>query len=472
MCPAVWLGYSRVSRVGGRGERLISPQMQERRIIGFAEGRGLEVEILPPELDVSGATVERPILGDAIARIERGEAEGIIVATLDRLSRMSITDALRTIERIEGAGGQVIAVAENFDPTTPEGRMVRNIHLSIGEAQRERYAEHLSGSKRQAVERGIWPMAVVPRGYAKGNDRRLVPDPRSAAAVRRAFEVRAGGGSWREVAEILGCGHSGAGKTIRNRVYLGEVRLTVGGEELVSVDAHEAIVSRDLWEAAQMAHPRPPRGEGAGALLAGLIRCAGCSRQMTLGDGSYRCFPRKASGTCRAPALISASIVEPFVERPALEVLARMQDAEGRPLSAASVERQALDEAEQELAAWREAVKIADVGPEYVATQLRAHVEAVEAARRALTRALAVSDAVSEDADPVEAYGSLSVAGRRHVLGRAVGVVWVWKGRGLGRVKIVAAGYEPQGLSRPGVASPPVAVEWRDLPGEVRPLEP
>lgn len=467
----MWLGYTRVSRVGGRGERLISPQMQQQRIEGFAKGRGFAVEMLEPELDVSGAKVERPILGAAIARIESGEAEGIIVATLDRLSRMSITDALRTIERIEGAGGEVIAVAENFDPTTPEGRMVRNIHLSIGEAQRERYAEHIRVAKRQAVERGIWPVHVTPRGYAKGRDRRLIPDPREAPKVRRAFELRAGGASWSQVADVLGSGISGAGKTIRNRVYLGEVRLRVDGELIVRTDAHEALVSRDLWEAAQVAHPRPPRGSGEGALLAGLVRCASCSRQMTPGDGGYRCFPRKASGNCPAPALISARMLEPYVERPALEVLAQMQKAQGRSLSTAAAERGALEEAEANLAAWQEAVRIADVGPELVAAQLRDHAEAVTAARRNLTRALAISGEVAEGLDPVEVYESLSVAGKRHVLGRAIGVVWVWKGRGLGRIKIIAAGYEPQGLSRPGRASPPVAVEWGDLPGEVRALK-
>jgi site-specific DNA recombinase len=462
----VWLGYSRVSRVGGRSETLISPDVQRKRIAGFCEMRGFEVEMLPPELDVSGGKVSRPILDQAIARIESGEAEGVIVAQLDRLSRMALTDALETIHRIEGAGGQVIAVAENIDATTPEGRMARNMFLSMAEMQRERYAEHIATSKRQAVERGIWAMSVVPRGYAKGRDRRLVPDSRVAPLVRRAFEKRAGGAPWTEVADVLGCGHSGAGKVIRNRVYLGEIRLTIDGEEVVNPRAHEPLVSRDLWEAAQIAHPAPSRGENEPALLAGLIRCAACYRQMSPGDGVYRCFPRKVAGNCTSPTQITRRIVEEHVEELVLAELRRAEGVRGRSLVSADAEREALEDAERELEAWREVVKIADVGPEFVAAELKRHVEAVEQARRALGRAQAVTGVVAEARSVAEVFESLSVVAKRHVLRRAIGVVWVRKAR-QDRIKVVRTGFEPDNLSGPGRSAPPVRVEWAELPGEV-----
>ncbi|MGH2955650.1 MAG: recombinase family protein, partial [Solirubrobacterales bacterium] len=108
-------GYIRVSRVGDRGERLISPELQAERIRTYAAARGLEVELLEPELDVSGGRLERPILSEILDGVEAGRFEGVIVAQLDRLSRLSLADAHKVIERIESAGGQVIAVAESFD---------------------------------------------------------------------------------------------------------------------------------------------------------------------------------------------------------------------------------------------------------------------------------------------------------------------------------------------------------------------
>jgi site-specific DNA recombinase len=151
------LGYRRVSRVGDRKDTLLSPDLQADVIEAYAAQRGIEVEMLDAELDVSGGRVRRPILEAALERVEAGTASGLIVDTLDRLSRMAIFEALGVIRRVEGAGGQVIAVSENFDAGTPEGRLVRNMFLSIGEMQRERYGGKIAASKRSAVERGIWP---------------------------------------------------------------------------------------------------------------------------------------------------------------------------------------------------------------------------------------------------------------------------------------------------------------------------
>ena len=289
MLPAVeFLGYTRVSRVGDRGEKLISPDTQAEKIRSGAAARGLTVRMLEPELDVSGGKSDRPILTAAIEAIERGEAAGIIVAQLDRLSRMDIVDALKTIERIENAGGQVIAVAENFDAGTPEGEMGRNVFLALGHMQLARYKAQFRNAKEQAVRRGIWPFPKVPPGYDKVTRDPEVPVPHpelrgklvpndDAARVLRAFEMRAGGASWREVSKLLGNAETGAGKIIQNRVYLGELHY----DEWQNLDAHEAIVPRDLWEAAQIYHPPPPRSRRERALLAGIVSCAGFGFRMS-----------------------------------------------------------------------------------------------------------------------------------------------------------------------------------------------
>jgi DNA invertase Pin-like site-specific DNA recombinase len=196
-------GYTRVSRVGDRAERLISPDLQAERILGYAGGRGLEVELLEPELDVSGGRSERPVLGAAIDGIREGRYAGVIVAQLDRLSRMGIEDALKTIRMIEqDAGGQVIAVAENFDVSTPEGAMSREVMLSLANMQLKRYSLAFAAAKARAVAAGIWPAPKAPIGYKvtprkQDGDGRLQRDPRAAPRVVRAFEARAAGRPWR-----------------------------------------------------------------------------------------------------------------------------------------------------------------------------------------------------------------------------------------------------------------------------------
>lgn len=460
-----WLGYRRVSSTVGRDETLISPEQQAARIRGYAELRGYEVEMLATELNVSGARKSRPILDGAIERVARGEAEGIIVAALDRLSRMALSDALETIERIEGAGGQVVSVAENVDPTTPEGRLARNMFLSFAELQREQYRRHITAAKRQAVERGIWPMPVVPRGYERGADRRLRPGP-DAGRVREAIALRARGGSWSGVADLLGSGISGAGKMIRSRVYLGEIRLEVAGVVVVNPDAHEAIVPRDLWEAAQSEMPRPSRGRPEPSLLTGLIRCGHCSRRMSPGDGIYRCLPRNVVGVCPSPPTIKAAMVEDHVEAIVGAHLDRVA-LRATPREVGVQEQAALAAAEAELEAFQSATRAAG-DPALFAAGLRQRAEAVERSAAELGRVRRGVVAGVPFALGREAYESLGVEGRRHVLGGAIGVVWVWKGRGLGRVAVVERGMEPTNLSGPGVSVPLVAVDRDGLPGEVR----
>src|SRR5919199_1150850 len=139
-----WAGYIRVSHVGGReGERFRSPKEQADRIEAWARSRGEEVVLLAPELDESGGRVDRPILTEAVAGIERGRYRGLVVAYLSRASR-SVKHLLDLWERIETAGGEGVAVAESIDTSTPAGRLTRTVLAAIAEHEldlhRERFA--------------------------------------------------------------------------------------------------------------------------------------------------------------------------------------------------------------------------------------------------------------------------------------------------------------------------------------------
>lgn len=441
-------GYMRVSRVAGR-EHLISPELQEKRIRGFVEIRGWSIEVFPPELDVSGGRVRRPILEEIIERIERGEFDGVIVSQMDRLSRMEMTTALTVIERIEEAGGQIVAVAENVDPTTPEGRMARNVFLSLAAMERERHASQLAEAKERAVRLGIWPMPRVPIGYTKGEDRKLTPGP-DAEKVRHAFECRAGGGSWRMVGEILnGVAPSTAQKVLRNRVYLGEI--VVG--DWSNPTAHPAIVDRGLFEAVQGREPAPA-SKGGDWLLKGIIRCGGCQRTMVAGEGAYRCL---GFVSCEVRARIPIEKIDSIAERLVLEIAGKVgqeaREVDEEPLAE-------LEAAEAELRAFQRASKAAG-DEDLFAEGLRERADAVREARTRVS-------SVRVDLPRVvvgEEWPNLTVDEKRHVLRGLFGVVWIWS---RDRFRFVARGFEPHDLSRPGIKGPkPSPLKDSPLPGEV-----
>jgi hypothetical protein len=75
-------GYIRVSRVGDRsGESYISPTTQERGILEWAQRRGVQVEVCPPEENVSGGTFG--LTADALRALPREEKQNVFRAFLD-----------------------------------------------------------------------------------------------------------------------------------------------------------------------------------------------------------------------------------------------------------------------------------------------------------------------------------------------------------------------------------------------------
>ena len=470
-----WAGYTRVSRVGDRKDP-ISHEDQRTRISSYTSARGLTVEFLPEESDVSGSVLERPILEQALTGVESGRYAGIIVADIDRLFRAAIVEALHVVERVEAAGGQVIACAQNFDASTPEGEHVRNMWLSQARLQWRRYADGFARSKAQAVARGIWPCPVVPFGYRKGRDRRLAPKSRQRGRVLRGFEARAAGKSWREVATAMGVGESAAQKIIRNRVYLGEIHYS--GE--VNLHAHEPIVPRDLWEAAQTSKPRPPRRTDLPpAMLAGIVVCANCGGAMTpdvdhKAHGTYRtyrCRADKANGRCTSPAHISQRKLEPYVERLALEQIESLAISAQERTNAIEAAMSELSAAEAELDAYQTVTRVTDVGQEVFGSGMRSRVEAVKEASARVAEARIAAGPIPSPTSLRELWPELSVDERAHVLRGAIGAVWVRSGRGTAaeRARVVAAGFGPERpAGRQRLALNPL--DWpADLPGEIRP---
>jgi hypothetical protein len=174
----LWAGYTRVSRVGDRGDRLISPELQAARIRAFAVIRDLEVKILEPELDVSGGSkaLERPILSQALEGIEEGRYAGIIVAQLDRLSRMDITEALHTIRKIEAA-------RSSFAPTAiPGGRSRTSSAAHLDGGKRSSPTASISGRSTTAARRTA-PRTSRSSIAPSSRPRSSATPPRSAAAA-------------------------------------------------------------------------------------------------------------------------------------------------------------------------------------------------------------------------------------------------------------------------------------------------
>jgi site-specific DNA recombinase len=342
---------------------------------------------MEPELGVSGGLpVEgRPSLRRAVEGVEQGEYSGIVVAYLSRLGR-NLPEQLRVWDRVQAAGGQIVTIREGIDTSTASGRLHRNLLLSIDTHEREQHAERFEERRRAATESGIWQRRQTPRGYRRDpGTRRLVPS-RHAGSVEKAFREYLQGATIAEVSRRLGMTPSGARQLLRNRVYLGELRV---GRHL-NPAAHPPLIDHETFEAARHkldAGVRPPRSKSGPALLAGLVRCASCGHLMTRtrsrGEFTYACPSQHSEKRCPAPPAVMARRLDSFVEPVALGELRRLtvRSHAGNRVAQA---RARLERAERELEAYLVAVTAADVGPTAFAAGARERRKAVDDAEAAL----------------------------------------------------------------------------------------
>ena len=359
-------GYVRVSRTAGRtGDTFISPDVQRDTIQRLAAAKGVEVGEIVQELDVSGArSIAGRELGRLVERVEAGESGGVIVWKLSRFSR-NLADGVEAATRITRAGGRLLA--DDFDSAQPMGKAMLGLLTGLAEEELDQRRTGWNEARRRAVERGV-ANGRAPFGYRKGTDGRMVADAAEAKIVREAFERRAAGESFSAIARRFGWSHSRCRQTIANPCYTGVAR---SGAHVLA-DAHEPIVDRAAWDAANAARtvqPVPPGDTTRGLLLQGLARCAGCGRTLKVvrrprRDGWVRAYYCKdaASTPCPSRAYVHTDALDAHVSawfEAALATESRVVDvvAAGRELQEA---RTALAAAEADLVAYVEVAAALD----------------------------------------------------------------------------------------------------------------
>ncbi len=132
------IAYLRVSteEQADVGYGLDAQELELRRTF---ELRGWDLLELVRDEGISGSTLERPGLQRALRAIATGEADGLVVTKLDRLTR-SVVDFGDLLEWFDAAGATLVALDVNVDTSTPGGRMIAQIIVVIAEWERETIA--------------------------------------------------------------------------------------------------------------------------------------------------------------------------------------------------------------------------------------------------------------------------------------------------------------------------------------------
>jgi site-specific DNA recombinase len=328
----------------------VSPSEQRQRIEAACERDGLKLLDTLDELDVSGgaALAALPKLSQAVALVEAGRAEVIVVAYFDRLVR-SLAVQRELLERVEAAGGAILAVDVGEVRSDTASHWLSSTMLgAVAEYHRRVTAERTSEGKRRAVAEGVAPFPNLPPWLRRGSDGKTIElDPRKARVIREAVRLRVEGATIAQVRDYLSKhrikrSYHGVQALLTSRMLLGELRFG----DLVNEHAFPPIIDPETWRRLQRVFV--PRGRRAKSerLLArlGVLRCGTCGARMVVGTSQgkfslYRCPP---VGDCPKRVTISAEVAERTVVEAVQELLAGI---EGR----ASVEG-GVNEAADELA--------------------------------------------------------------------------------------------------------------------------
>ena len=170
----------------------VSLDVQERTLITAAEFHGFTDWEVIREEGRSGKSIKgRPVLTDALTRLESGEANALIVTRIDRLAR-STTDFLDIVDRASKKGWRLIMLDLNLDTSTYQGRFVVTVMSALAEMERGIIAARQKDVHKDRRDRGIvWGVDMGPKN-------RTLPEIKE-----RIMLERGAGKSYAKIAEGL-----------------------------------------------------------------------------------------------------------------------------------------------------------------------------------------------------------------------------------------------------------------------------
>jgi DNA invertase Pin-like site-specific DNA recombinase len=142
----------------------VSLDVQERQLATAAEFHGFtEVEVVREEGRSGKSITGRPALTAALKRLERKEADALIVTRIDRLAR-STTDFLSIVDSANKSGWRLIMLDLNLDTSTYQGRFVVTVMSALAEMERGIIAARQKDVHKDRRERGIvWGVDMGPK---------------------------------------------------------------------------------------------------------------------------------------------------------------------------------------------------------------------------------------------------------------------------------------------------------------------
>ena len=158
------LAYVRVSTEEQADSRA-GLEAQRAAIRAECKRRGWQIVGVVEDAGYSAKDLKRPGVQAALEQLERKQADGLVVAKLDRLSR-SMLDFTAVMAKAQKEGWALVALDCAVDTTTPAGEAMAHVLATFAQFERrligQRTREALAVKRNQGVRLGR-PQSISPK---------------------------------------------------------------------------------------------------------------------------------------------------------------------------------------------------------------------------------------------------------------------------------------------------------------------
>ncbi|MBO1001021.1 recombinase family protein [Bacillus sp. SD075] len=293
---------------------------------------------------VSGESVmERPRIQELLRAIEAHNVDAVLVMDLDRLGRGDMLDQGLLDRAFRYSATKILTPTESYDPSSETWELVFGIKSLVAREELKAITRRMLRGRVASAGEGKSISKIPPYGNLRDENLRLYPDVDTAWVVKKMFEMMRDGHGRQAIAQELDrlgikppntrretWSPSSITAIIKNEVYLGTIiwgqvkyvkqngkyqKKKVPRENwTIKENAHDPLVSTELFEAANRAHsgrwrPSTVTEKRLRNPMAGVLKCAVCGFSMlyqprpTRPNDAIRCVQPRCKGVQKGSSI-------------------------------------------------------------------------------------------------------------------------------------------------------------------------